>query len=72
MFYNCIVNSLTIKAKKQVRNREFVTSFLLQGRGSSALLLKVVIMESRVDSRATVTAVQTKLSSLDATMRELD
>ena len=72
MLYNCIMNTLTNEAQKQVRNRGLVTSFYLQGRGSGALLLKVVIMVSHVDTRATVTAVRTKLSSLDSAMREHD
>ena len=70
MLYNCIMNSLNEVAQKQVRNRGLVTSFHHGGRGSGALLLKVVIMVSHVDTRATVTAVRTKLSSLDSAMKE--
>jgi hypothetical protein len=72
MMYNCIMNSLSDAAQKQVRNRAMVTPFSIGGRGSGALLLKVVIMVSHVDTRATVTAVRTKLSSLDKAMRDHD
>jgi hypothetical protein len=70
MLYNCIMNSLNQMAQKQVRNRGLVTSFHHGGCGSGALLLKVVIMVSHVDTRATVTTVRSKLSSLDSAMRE--
>lgn len=72
MLYNCIMNTLSDGAQKQVRNRGLVTPFTINGRGSGTLLLKVVIMVSHVDTRATVTAVRTKLSSLDRAMRELE
>ena len=72
MLYNCIMSSLTDEAQKQVRNRGLVTPFHIEHRGSGALLLKVVIMVSHVDTRATVTAVRTKLSSLDIAMKEHD
>jgi hypothetical protein len=72
MMYNCIMSSLSDDAQKQVRNRAMVTPFSIGGRGSGALLLKVIIMVSHVDTRATVTAVRTKLSSLDKAMRDHD
>ena len=72
MLYNCIMNTLSDGAQKQVRNRGLVTPFTINGRGSGTLLLKVVIMVSHVDTRATITAVRTKLSSLDRAMRELE
>jgi len=72
MMYNCIMNTLTDGAQKQVRVRGLNTPFTVNGRGSGAMLLKVVIMVSHVDTRATITAVQLRLSSLDVLMRELD
>jgi hypothetical protein len=72
MLYNCSMNSLSDAAQKQVRNRAMVTPFSIGGRGSRALLLKVVIMVSHLDTEATVTPVRTKLSSLDKAMRDHD
>jgi hypothetical protein len=42
------------------------------GKGSGPVLLKLIIMVSHVDTRATITSVRTKLSSLDQAMREHD
>ena len=70
MLFNCIMNSMTDSGQKGVRNRGMVTPFTIRGRGSGALLLKVVVMVSHVDTRSTVTAVRTKLSSLDQAMRD--
>jgi hypothetical protein len=42
------------------------------GKGSGPVLLKVIIMVSHVDTRATITSVRTKLSSLDHAMRKQD
>jgi hypothetical protein len=41
-------------------------------KGCGTLLLKVVVMVAHVDTRATVTQVRTKLSSLDKTMKAMD
>jgi hypothetical protein len=70
--YNCIMNTLSEGVQKQVHNRGLVSPFAINGRESGTLPLKVVIMVSHVDTRATVTAVRTKLSSLDRAMRELE
>jgi hypothetical protein len=66
------MNSLTNAAQEQVRTRENVHPFMFGGKGSGSLLLKVIIMVSHVDTRATITSVRTKLSSLDHAMREQD
>jgi hypothetical protein len=66
------MSSLSDDAQKQVRNQAMVTPFSIGGRGSGALLLKVIIMVPHVDTRATVTAVRKKLSSLDKAMRDHD
>jgi hypothetical protein len=42
------------------------------GKGSGPVLLKVIIIVSHADTRATITSVRTKLSSLDCAMREQD
>ena len=70
MMYHCLMNSLTDTAQKQVRTRGNVHPFMFGGKGSGPVLLKLIIMVSHVDTRATITSVRTKLSSLDQAMRE--
>ena len=72
MLYQCIMSSLTKEAQRQVRIRGKGHPFQMAGHGSGALLLKVVIMVSHVDTRATISSVRTKLSSLDKSMRDFD
>jgi hypothetical protein len=72
MMYHCLMNSLTDAAQKQVRTRGNVHPFIFGGKGSGPVLLKVIIMVSHVDTRATITSVRTKLSSLDHAMRDVD
>ena len=72
MMYHCLMNSLTDEAQKQVRTRGNVLPFMFGGKGSGPVLLKVIIMVSHVDTRATITSVRTKLSNLDHAMREQD
>jgi hypothetical protein len=72
MLYQCLMNSLTDAAQKQVRTRGNVLPFMFGGKDSGSVLLKVIIMVSHVDTRATITSVRTKLSSLDHAMREHD
>jgi hypothetical protein len=42
------------------------------GKGIGPVLLKLIIMVSHADTRATITSVRTKLSSLDQAMRKHD
>ena len=72
MLYQCIMSSLTKEAQRQVRIRGKGHPFQLGGHGAGTLLLKVVIMVSHVDTRATISSVRTKLSSLDKSMRDYD
>ena len=72
MLYHCIMSSLTKEAQRQVRIRGKGHPFQMGGHGAGALVLKVVIMVSHVDTRATISSVRTKLSSLDKSMREHD
>ena len=72
MLYQCIMSSLTKEAQRQVRIRGKGHPFQVAGHGAGALLLKVVIMVSHVDTRATISSVRTKLSSLDKSMRDFD
>jgi hypothetical protein len=71
MLYNCKMITLTNKSQKEVRNCGLFSSCSLQGRGSRAFLLKVVIIVSCVDT-SLVATVQTKLSSLYTAMCEHD
>jgi hypothetical protein len=66
------MNSLTDEAQKQVRTKGNVLPFMFGGKGSGPFLLKVIIMVSHVDTRATITSVRTKRSNLDHGMREQD
>jgi hypothetical protein len=70
MMYHCLMNSLTDAAQKQVRVRGNVHPFIFGGKGSGPVILKLIIMVSHVDTRATIISVRTKPSSLDEAMRE--
>ena len=72
MLYLCIMSSLTKTAQRQVRLRGKQHPFQLAETGSGPLLLKVVIMVSHVDTRATINSVRTKMSNLDKSMRHLE
>jgi hypothetical protein len=72
VFDQCLMNSLTDAAQKQVRTRGNVIPFMFGGKGSGPVFLKVIIIVSHADTRATITSVRTKLSSLDCVMREQD
>ena len=70
LLYLCIMSSLSDKAQKKVHTRGSSFPFMLGNKGVGTLLLKVVIMVSHIDTRATITAVRTKLSNLDKIMRD--
>jgi hypothetical protein len=72
MMYHCLMNSLTDAAQKQVWVRGNVHPFMFGGKGIGPVLLKLIIMVSHADTRATITSVRTKLSSLDQAMRKHD
>jgi hypothetical protein len=72
MLYLCVMATLSETGQKKVRSRGLTYPFMSGDKGVGTLLLKVVIMVSHVDTRATVTQVRTKLSSLDKTMRDMD
>jgi hypothetical protein len=72
MLYICIMSSLTEAGQKKVRSRGLTYPFMSGDKGVGTLLLKVVVMVAHVDTRATVTQVRTKLSSLDKTMKDMD
>jgi hypothetical protein len=62
--YQCLMNSLSLKGRSKItlyRNEYFVGM-----RPSGALLLKVIIRESRIDTRATVRHIRAKLNALPA------
>jgi hypothetical protein len=72
MLYLCIVAKLTEAGQKKVTGRGLTYPFMSGDKGVGTLLLKVVVMVAHVDTRATVTQVRTKLSSLDKTMKDMD
>ena len=72
MLYLCIMATLTEAGQKKVRSRGLTYPFMSGDKGVGTLLLKVVVMVAHVDTRATVTQVRTKLSSLDKTMKDMD
>lgn len=72
MLYLCIMATLTEAGQKKIRNRGLTNPFVYGDKGVGTLLLKVVIMVSHIDTRATVTQVRTKLSSLDRMMKDVN
>ena len=59
----CLMNSLTQAGKDKVRL--WSDQFILNGRESGILLLKVIIRESHLDTNATTNSIRTQLSNLD-------
>ena len=72
MLYLCIMASLTEAGQKKVRSRWLTYPFMSGDKGVGTSLLKVVVMVAHVETRARVTQVRTKLSSLDKTMKDMD
>jgi hypothetical protein len=71
MLFSCITNSLTQDARKKLLlyKKEY---YVNDRYPSGALLLKVVIRESYIDTNATVKFVRENLSSLDVYMVKVD
>ena len=71
MLFTCITNSLTQEARKKlfVYKKEY---FIDDRTPSGALLLKVLIRESHIDTHATTKIVRENLSSLDTYMTKID
>ena len=59
----CHMNSLTQAGKDKVRL--WSDQFILNGRESGILLLKIIIRESHLDTNATTNLIRTQLSNLD-------
>ena len=59
----CLMNSLTQAGKDKVRL--WSDQFILNGRDSGILLLKIIIRESHLDTNATTNSIRTQLSNLD-------
>ena len=59
----CLMNSLTQAGKDKVRL--WSDQFILNGRESGILLLKIIIRESHLDTNATTNSIRTQLSTLD-------
>lgn len=71
MLFTCITNSLTQQARKKLilYKKEY---YINDRTPSGALLLKVLIRESHIDTNATVKIVRENLSSLDIYMVKID
>ena len=59
----CLINSLTQAGKDKVRL--WSHQFILNGRESGILLLKVIIREGHLNANATTNLIRTQLSNLD-------
>ena len=59
----CLMNSLTQAGKDKVCL--WSDQFILNGRESGILLLKIIIRESHLDTNATTNSIRTQLSNLD-------
>ena len=59
----CLMNSLTQARKDKVHL--WSDQFILNGRQSGILLLKIIIRESHLDTKATMNSIRTQLSNLD-------
>ena len=59
----CLMNSLTQAGKDKVRL--WSDQFILNGRESGILLLKIIIRESHLDTNVTTNSIRTQLSNLD-------
>ena len=67
--YNCLISSLSDAGKAKVvleSNR-----YSINGVPDGPLLLKIIIQLSHIDTRATVTVIRTRLSSLDTKISQL-
>ena len=67
--YNCLISSLTDAGKARVvlESNKFTINEVPDG----PLLLKVIIQLAHIDTRATVTVIRTRLSSLDVKISQL-
>ena len=59
----CLMNSLTQAGKDKVHL--WSDQFILNGRESGILLLKIIIRESHLDTNTTTNSIRTQLSNLD-------
>ena len=71
MLYSCITNTLTQEARKKLYlyKKEY---YINNRTPSGALLLKVLIRESHIDTNATIKFIRENLSSLDTYMVKID
>ena len=59
----CLMNSLTQAGKDKIRL--WSDQFILNGRESGILILKIIIRESHLDTNTTTNSIRTQLSNLD-------
>ena len=70
--YLCLMNSLTAEAQAKVSLRVKEYTFDEEKYVSGTCLLKIVIMESSIDTNATCRHIRERLGDLDAQMETLD
>ena len=70
MFFRCIMESLSVKGRNKVRI--WKEDYTIKGHLSGALLLKVVIRQSHVDTNATTRHIRLKFTRLDTTFAKMD
>ena len=68
--YLCLISSLTETGKSKVVLESH--KYTVNGVPDGPLLLKVIIQLAHIDTRATVTVIRTRLSSLDSKMVQLE
>ena len=70
MIFNCLSNSLTDigKTKVYVEHQRYTVNGVTDG----LLLLKVIVQLSHIDTKATITVIRTRLSSLDTKIAEIN
>ena len=68
--FSCLSKSLTPEAMKSIMVHE--KDYTINGKGSGAMFLKVLIRESHIDTLYTVRAIRTKLTSLDTYMKSVN
>ncbi len=59
--YQCLMNSITIEAQNTVNLKR--DKFMVSNEGSGLALLKIIITEAQLDTKATVTRLQGQLTS---------
>jgi hypothetical protein len=63
MLFKCLMNSISRTSKDKITI--WKDQYIVDGKSSGNLLLKIIIRESHLDTNATTSTIRTKLASLD-------